>query len=78
MEVVEFFSDLTKNNFISLKSNNELINCINYANSAIINDKNTYTGDAVDIALKEFLKNKNLKSDIAKKYLKYHLILNEK
>ncbi len=67
MEVVEFFSDLTKNNFISLKGNNELINCINYANSAIINDKNTYTGDAVDIALKEFLKNKNLKSDIAKK-----------
>ena len=67
MEVIKVYSNLKEISITELKNNNEFIKCIDYANSAVISDKNTYTGDSVDVALKNYLKDNNIKSGKDKK-----------
>ena len=46
----------------NLKENQILIDIMDNSNSATLSDNGTYTGDAVDVAIKNYLKENNLKS----------------
>ena len=46
----------------NLKENQILIDIMDNSNSATLSDNGTYTGDAIDVAIKNYLKENNLKS----------------
>ena len=59
MEVIELWADGSeiKNN---LRNNDKLIQNMNICNTAILNDKNEYVGDSVDVAIRCYLKDRKL------------------
>ena len=65
MEVIKVFSDLKINEGI----NQKFVDVIDFCNSAILNDKKEYTGDSVDVALKNYLKDNKYVSSNGKKVL---------
>ncbi len=55
--------------FEQLKDHQNLIDVMNYSNSATLTADGSYTGDAVDVAIKNFLKENNLKPKKATKII---------
>lgn len=67
MEVIKVYAnshELTKND---AKENKMLIGPFYYANSAYLNADDVYTGDSVDVALKNYVKENNIKMSDHKK-----------
>ena len=60
MEVIKVYSNLKE--ITSKELDKNFINIIDYCNSAVLSEKNTYTGDSVDVALKNYLKDNNIKN----------------
>ena len=44
-----------------IKEHQRFVEIINYCNTAVLNENGTYSGDAVDVALKEYLKDNHIK-----------------
>lgn len=61
MEVTRIFVSDKELELNEIKNYSIFIDIINYCNTAVLNDDGTHNGDAVDVALKDFLKNNNLK-----------------
>lgn len=61
MEVTRIFVSDKEIELNEIKNYSIFIDIINYCNTAVLNDNGTHNGDAVDVALKDFLKNNNLK-----------------
>ncbi|MCI8778590.1 MAG: cation-translocating P-type ATPase [Bacilli bacterium] len=61
MEVTRIFVSDKELELNEIKNYSIFIDIINYCNTAVLNDNGTHNGDAVDVALKDFLKNNNLK-----------------
>ena len=53
----------------SLKDNQILINIMDNANAATLNEDNKYSGDAMDVAIKNYLQENKIKSTKAKKII---------
>ena len=53
----------------SLKDNQILINIMDNANTATLNEDNKYSGDAMDVAIKNYLQENKIKSTKAKKII---------
>ena len=62
MKVTKIYTNNKEINLDKLKNYQTLIDVMDNANSATISQDNLYTGDAVDVAIKNFLKENNLKS----------------
>ena len=62
MKVTKIYTNNKEINLDELKNYQTLIDVMDNANSATISQDNLYTGDAVDVAIKNFLKENNLKS----------------
>ncbi|MCI9434541.1 MAG: cation-translocating P-type ATPase [Bacilli bacterium] len=61
MEVTRIFASDKELELNEIKNYSIFIDIINYCNTAVLNDNGTHNGDAVDVALKDFLKNNNFK-----------------
>lgn len=66
MKLTKIFSN-EEINLQTLKTNQTLIDIMNNSNSATLNDSGHYSGDAVDVAIKNFIKENNLKTSEVKK-----------
>lgn len=66
MELIKLYTD--KNITVDdLNKNQILIDIMSNSNSATLTDENTYIGDAVDVAIKNYLKENNLKTNVIDK-----------
>lgn len=69
MEVSKVYCGPQEIKLEEISNNKELIEIINYCNTALQDEKDNYTGDAVDVALKEYLKENNVKVQNYKKII---------
>ena len=67
MQLTKIYTDNQELPLKELKNHQTLIDIMNGSNSATLSDKGTYTGDAVDVAIKNYLKENNLKPAKVKK-----------
>ncbi len=67
MEVISVYANNKTLDKDEVSKNNELLNVLYYANSAYLNEKNEYVGDSVDVALKNYIKDNNIKIEEDKK-----------
>ncbi len=67
MEVIKIYSNL--NEITAKELETPFINIIDYCNSAVLSDKDIYTGDSVDVALKNYLQDNKIKSQNDKKIM---------
>lgn len=56
MSIIKIYGNKEELDLNKVKDNKMLVNVMNYCNSATLNDEKIYIGDAVDIALKNYLK----------------------
>lgn len=56
MSIIKIYGNKEELDLNKVKDNKMLANVMNYCNSATLNDEKIYIGDAVDIALKNYLK----------------------
>lgn len=61
MEVTRIFVSNKEIELNEIKNHSIFIDIINYCNTAVLSDNGTHNGDAVDVALKDFLKDNNFK-----------------
>ena len=61
MQVIKIYTNNEETINLKLENNQKLIEIMSLCNTAILNNKKEYSGDAVDIALKNYLKNLNIK-----------------
>ncbi|MCI7241584.1 MAG: cation-translocating P-type ATPase [Bacilli bacterium] len=61
MEVIKIFEADREIELHHIKEHQRFIEIIDYCNTAVLNENGTYNGDAVDVALKDYLKNNNVK-----------------
>lgn len=69
MEVISIYSDNKTLSKEDVLKNDKLLNILYYANSAYLNEDNKYIGDSVDVALKNYIKDNNIKIDDDKKVI---------
>ena len=69
MEVMRVFSSSDEINLPDIKNNQRFSEIIDCCNTAVLSDDGIYTGDSVDVALKTYLKNNNIKNDNNKKII---------
>lgn len=69
MEVISIYSDNKTLSKKEVLKNDKLLNILYYANSAYLNEDNKYIGDSVDVALKNYIKDNNIKKDDDKKVI---------
>lgn len=69
MEVAKVFDGQKEIELNTISEYSRLIEIIDYCNTALVNDTNKYTGDAVDVALKEYLQNNNVQAPKYKKII---------
>ena len=67
MRLTKIYTDNQEISLETLKDYQMLVDIMNGSNSATLSDKGTYTGDAVDVAIKNYLKEKDLKATATKK-----------
>ena len=67
MHMTKIYTDEKEIPLDDLKNYQTLINIMNGSNSATLSDKGVYTGDAVDVAIKNYLKENKLKADKVEK-----------
>ena len=74
MQVIKIYTNNEETSNINTKDHQKLIEIMSLCNTSLLNNKKEYTGDSVDVALKNYLLSLNIKDF---KYSKI-LILNEK
>ena len=62
MEVIKIYASTKELDTTSIKEHQKLIEIMDYCNTSILDEDGSYTGDAVDVALKEYLKDNNIKN----------------
>ena len=67
MHITKIYTDKKEIALTDLKNYQTLINIMDGSNSATLSDNGKYTGDAVDVAIKNHLKENNLKPNRVKK-----------
>ena len=67
MEVVKVYAGLTELNLSDIKNNQKFSEIIEYCNTSVMSEDGEYTGDSVDVALKNYLKDENVKLSNYKK-----------
>lgn len=63
MSIIKIYGNKEELDLNKVKENKMLVNVMNYCNSATLNDEKIYIGDAVDIALKNYLKDNKVEID---------------
>ena len=61
MKVTKVFADNREIDLCNIKEHQRFIEIIDYCNTAVLSDDGTYDGDAVDVALKDYLKVNDIK-----------------
>lgn len=69
MEVINVYANNKELKIEDVKENKMLVEPMFYANGAYLNEDNFYTGDSVDVALKNYIKENNIKMDDYKKVI---------
>ena len=69
MEVIKVYEAHNKIDLSNIKEHQRYIEIIDYCNTAVLNDDGNYNGDAVDVALKEYLKVNGLSAGNNKKLI---------
>ena len=69
MEVIKLYTNNKELQKEDAQKNKMLVEPLFYANSAYLNEDNIYTGDSVDVALKNYIKENNIKMDDYKKVI---------
>ena len=69
MEVSRIFGSDGEIKLDSIKNHHVFVEIMNFCNTAILNDDGFYSGDAVDAALKDYLKNSNIDTASGKKII---------
>lgn len=69
MEVIKVFEVDKEIELHHIKEHQKFIEIIDYCNTAVLNEDGTYNGDAVDVALKDYLKDNDVKCEKNKKIM---------
>ena len=69
MQLMKIVVGANEETLESLKDNQILINIMDNANAATLNEDNKYSGDAMDVAIKNYLQENKIKSTKAKKII---------
>lgn len=69
MQLMKIYTDNGEISLDDLKNYQTLVDIMDGSNSATLSDKGTYTGDAIDVAIKNYLKDNKLKATKVKKIM---------